>query len=378
MSVFKIINESWLINKDDIYKDFDKFESGKSNILLVTGLTGSGKSTIASQMASKYKAELIELDCADPHSNICTQGWDVIKKAGEVFYDFFQSHKKYYDAINSGKMTDDEITDMIFKFIDYCFSWCKKRKNEKFIIEGIQIYEYYKYNNKSISYPIIVKGTSITTSFLRKIKREEWDFKNIIKSAPDTIKWMVNADRDLKALVKSLDDKDKKPVNEAKSDLDKGYKPKGKLNLSSFKKVHLDEKIIEKYKKEYPMLKHVRCKDTKEYICDGYVWFDNDKLVCMVGSCEYTDDHSKYIVSLEVTKDYKGYGLSKQILRFAVNTMKCTKLSVNKNNKIAKKVYDDFGFKVFHEDENMYYMEYGKSVKESCSLESALSEVIFD
>ena len=154
-------------------------------------------------------------------------------------------------------------------------------------------------------------------------------------------------------------------LDEAKSIIDKNFKTKGKLSLSSFKKIHITEDVINKYKNDYPMLKHVRCKDTKEYICDGYMWLDNNKLACMVGSCEYRDDHSKYIVSLEVTDEYKGYGLSKQLLAFAVNDMKCSKLSVNKNNEVAKKVYDDFGFKVFHEDDNMYYMEYKKSLNES-------------
>ena len=48
-----------------------------------------------------------------------------------------------------------------------------------------------------------------------------------------------------------------------KSSLDINYKSKGKKNLSSFKRIHLTESIIDKYKKEYPFLKHVRCKDTK-------------------------------------------------------------------------------------------------------------------
>ena len=146
-------------------------------------------------------------------------------------------------------------------------------------------------------------------------------------------------------------------INEStKSILDSNYKSKGKKNLSSFKKVHITEAVIDKYKKEYPFLKHVRCKDTKEYVCDGYIWFDNDELVAMVGSCEYRDDKTKWVVSLEITKNYKGYGLSKQILDYAVKTMNCKYLSVNKNNKIAKKVYDDYGFKVYQEDNTMYYI----------------------
>lgn len=158
-----------------------------------------------------------------------------------------------------------------------------------------------------------------------------------------------------------------------KSCIDKNFKPKGKKSLSSFKKIHITEDIIKKYKKEYPFLSHVRCKDTKEYICDGYIWFDNDKLVCMVGSCEYTDDHTKWIVSLEIIKDYQGYGLSTQIVDFAVKSMNCKYLSVNKSNKVAKKVYDNYGFKVYHEDNTMYYMTIDKNALKSLN-ESYIEE----
>lgn len=163
---------------------------------------------------------------------------------------------------------------------------------------------------------------------------------------------------------KMFDDKFLIRVNEsallesvAKSEVDKNFVKKETIKLSSFKKIEITEELINKYKKEYPVLRHVRCKDTKEYICDGYMWMnDKDELVCYVGSCEYTDDHTKWIVSLEIMPDYKGHGLSKQILDFATKTMNCKYLSVNKDNKLTKKIYDDFGFKVYHEDKNMYYM----------------------
>lgn len=143
---------------------------------------------------------------------------------------------------------------------------------------------------------------------------------------------------------------------EIASTVDKNFKPKSRINLSSLKKVHITEAVIEKYKKQYPDLRHVRCKDTDTYKCDGYMWFDNENLVAQVGSCEYLDDGTKWIVSLDIMKDYKGHGLSKQILDFATKTMKCKYLSVDKNNKLAKMIYDQYGFKVYYEDDKMYYM----------------------
>lgn len=160
---------------------------------------------------------------------------------------------------------------------------------------------------------------------------------------------------------------------EIASTVDKNFKPKEKINLSSLKRVHITEAVIEKYKKQYPDLRHVRCKDTDTYKCDGYIWFDNDNLVAQVGSCEYLDDGTKWIVSLDIMKDYKGHGLSKQILDFATKTMKCKYLSVDKNNKLAKMIYDEYGFKVYYEDDNMYYMTLEANpvkVNESTLLES--------
>lgn len=163
---------------------------------------------------------------------------------------------------------------------------------------------------------------------------------------------------------------------ETTSTVDKNFKPKDRVELSSLKRVHITEAIIEKYKKQYPDLRHVRCKDTDTYKCDGYMWFDKENLVAQVGSCEYLDDGTKWIVSLDIMKDYKGHGLSKQILDFATKTMKCKYLSVDKNNKLAKMIYDQYGFKVYYEDDDLYYMTLEANpvkVNESTLLESVSS-----
>ena len=54
-----IVNENYIISKNDLYINFDKFESGKSNILLVTGFSGSGKSILASQLAKNINVSIM-------------------------------------------------------------------------------------------------------------------------------------------------------------------------------------------------------------------------------------------------------------------------------------------------------------------------------
>lgn len=160
-------------------------------------------------------------------------------------------------------------------------------------------------------------------------------------------------------------------LHEEKSELDDDFKPKKRISLSSLKKIRITDSVIEKYKKEYPVLKHVRCRDTSEYKCDGYMWFDSqNELVCHVGSCEYLDDGTKWIVSLEVLPKFKGHDLSKQILDFATKNMNCKYLSVNKNNKVAKYIYDQYGFKTYQDDENMDYMTIDKKAQKQSVVET--------
>ena len=134
--------------------------------------------------------------------------------------------------------------------------------------------------------------------------------------------------------------------------------------------------IIDKYKSEYPSLRHIRYKDTKEYKVEGYAWFNQQgEMVCHVSSCEYYDDGTKWITSLEIMKKFKGHGLSNQILVYATKTMNCKYLSVDKNNEVAKYIYDKYGFKVFHEDKKIYYMSIDPNpkplpIKENAILES--------
>lgn len=49
------LDESLLINEKDIYYNKDKFDSGEINLCFITGLSGSGKSTMSREMAKQKK-----------------------------------------------------------------------------------------------------------------------------------------------------------------------------------------------------------------------------------------------------------------------------------------------------------------------------------
>jgi hypothetical protein len=58
----QLIEESYFISEDTISVDLDKFESGECNKLIISGLMGSGKTTLGKQLAEKYKCPVIDTD----------------------------------------------------------------------------------------------------------------------------------------------------------------------------------------------------------------------------------------------------------------------------------------------------------------------------
>ena len=386
------IEEGFLKSDKDIYYNKDKFDSGEINLCFITGLSGSGKSTMGRNMSSK-NIEHYEMDdviCNDNFSD------DNLKEYGGLISSFFkgagksfrliQDDDKHNDSVfNTHKNYEKEITQA---FVKHAISYCKSHKETKYVCDGIWIFMFIKPEQLK-DCAVYIKGTSSIRSGYRALKRDIDEdkrngmtslqiFKHEFKRVKEDILYARENQKELKSFRSYFE---KQSTNESvSSTVSKDHKQKGYISLSSLKKVHITESVINKYKKEYPVLRHVRCKDTNEYICDGYMWFKENDLVCYVGSCQYTDDHTKWIVSLEIIPKYRGYGLSNQILDYCVKSMKCKYLSVNKNNELAKKIYDKYGFRVYHEDNTMYYMTIDKSIKESSILpqDTGISTVIFD
>ncbi len=133
-----------------------------------------------------------------------------------------------------------------------------------------------------------------------------------------------------------------------KSKIDKDFESKGHKSLSSFKCTKLTHELRKKYEVDSKMLKDA-CENDETH--DARIWLDGDKMVAHV--CVFTarkDDPNRdgynWISSLEVSPEYRGYGLGKQLLDFAVDNMGGTALGVYKDNEIAIKMYKDKGFKI--------------------------------
>lgn len=162
-----------------IVKNLEDFNSGKTNICLITGLSGSGKTTEALNMLDNNNIH-IELDLFEqcylfPDLN------ELRQKAGDVFYEYFTEHPGKYQALQNKEFLGLALGNEIKKFLEYVLLYCREHNDKKYIIEGVQIYCFLDVEeNKDLAYIVINK--SFISCMLKRIKRSITKDKEKLKN----------------------------------------------------------------------------------------------------------------------------------------------------------------------------------------------------
>lgn len=113
---------------------------------------------------------------------------------------------------------------------------------------------------------------------------------------------------------------------------------------NNFKQIPITKDSIEKYKKQYKALSHIRLNNN----IDGVI------------NTEKKDD-GVWIQGFQIFGKYKGTGLSNYFLKIATNKYKATKLAVRATNDVAIHIYKKFGFKEYDRpNKDTIFMKLGK------------------
>ena len=187
MIIDNYLQENYLINSKDIYYNKDKFDSGEINLCFITGLSGSGKTTMGNEM-EKNNIEHYQLDDLLFIKDHFTM--QELKKYGDLIYSFFKNEgKKFYlslEEVKEKKLPGSEYEDNLFpNFVHYAMKYAKLHKNKKFVIEGVWI--FYNGENETPyfnpsefkNYAFYIKGTSMIISKHRSSLRDaKYDSSN--------------------------------------------------------------------------------------------------------------------------------------------------------------------------------------------------------
>lgn len=376
--------ENMAIDHEDLYINMDKFESGKCNIILITGFTGSGKSTLGEEMVKKFKCDdHFELDALEWwfHGGISE---DELKEGMPPIYDWLIHNKKY---MNQQKPTDAEIAKMMDMMIPYVINWCTKNKDKKYVIEGIQLYESWSKNGKCnyLNYPMILKGTSGLKSTYRAMKRNG----NKLSDVPYFLKWLFQSNKQVNALYKAMKEayENEEVTEEAHEHHDEVDAMRYAMDfLNKYSDTPFTESVNSNAK--YTIMMNVNKDKIKEYSatnrylshfrisppytnCTFLVDEKDDKKLIGAINIEKKSD-GIWIQALEVSKSYQKHGYGKILVDIAKN-QHATKLTVRKTNENAIRLYKKCGFVIEKEfNANQYLMTTRK--KDKMITENADSE----
>ncbi len=160
-------------NIDDIYYNVDNFPSS-NKILLITGLSGSGKSHLSKEIAKEYNAIHFQVEWLIHKSHVS----DECKYILDSFLDKYPSIVPLVDSKWDNVKVEDN-NKLLKHYMNLFFKHFLEVKdpNKAYIVEGLQLFTLIDYDLIK-DYPIIIKGTSSINSLKRRLRRDYKKRKN--------------------------------------------------------------------------------------------------------------------------------------------------------------------------------------------------------
>lgn len=159
--------------------NLEKWDATHSPLLLVTGLSGSGKTTFAQKFAECHRAICVSFDVLKFYPEASKQSQKILdlflRKYPEIRKNIRMQWTKT-DKANSNDILFNYYCNLFFDFlIEYSI-----QNKKKIVLEGIQMFVRL-HPSKSAELPIIIIRSSGMHSFFNKLKRDYYP-KNLLSN----------------------------------------------------------------------------------------------------------------------------------------------------------------------------------------------------
>lgn len=149
----------------DLYLNF---ENNNYNMIIVTGITGSGKSYTVEKLAKKYQLPIVSFDFIYGYEKdrVPNELESILLK---LFYKQYPQYKDAKKLTNSRKINESMIKEIDDRFFDLVLNYIRKN-NIKIIFDGACFCNDVKYE-KFKKQRIVVKRTSFLVTLYQRTKR---------------------------------------------------------------------------------------------------------------------------------------------------------------------------------------------------------------
>lgn len=152
---------NYFFSKPDIYINADKIN--ESHAILVTGLSGSGKSYLTSQIVNQKKIHRCSFDNL-LENDIMYEATNAEKK---ILEEFLKNNPQYLEIV----IRKQKVKEFFNEFLDFCLKYLEE-KNMKMVLDcaafiNTDVIPFEKIKKL----PIIVKQTSYFKGVIRRLKR---------------------------------------------------------------------------------------------------------------------------------------------------------------------------------------------------------------
>lgn len=163
--------EGMIFSERDKCINIDKWAPGKHNVLFITGLSGSGKSTTAAKIQSEKKGSInFELDNIEYHYDKSNTGIiaQLIKEFPEYAKLVADAERR---AEETGRPTPCHFTgsQLLVRLYDRAIELMHQDSRHLYIAEGVQIYSFAEPN--IAEEPLILIGGGAARSLMWRLRR---------------------------------------------------------------------------------------------------------------------------------------------------------------------------------------------------------------
>lgn len=171
--------EGFLFNKDLLEINKDRFGYHQpNNLIFVTGLAGSGKTTQAHAIEKEYGARMLSTDeIVLAHVTHNTESYPFIQKAWKKFPDYktiynYRVAKQWDELRKFRKDHGNDYEDKLYSdVLAYICDLIKADKDHLYVMEGIHIFQFLRDYINPEKDSIIIRGESVVTAVNRYIRR---------------------------------------------------------------------------------------------------------------------------------------------------------------------------------------------------------------